>query len=230
MRSQNELRFYCILSSLFLAAFISACAFWGNWSEGKMTKQEVDSYLVVIDKNLQWPEPMKGYMMESLRQWGYADDGKEFFMLNMMRYHDKVFDYEGAIKDFSGTPRESNYTYELGTKDILLGQGGYPSVWGEVQLSRNVARASDAEDNTDWNRVGVARYPNRRGFFKLMADPVYGKQSAYKLMGANTNLIPFYGEWVFPDFRLAAGTILLILFLAIGWIRTVYIAKSNETV
>lgn len=66
---------------------------------------------------------------------------------------------------------------------------------------------------------GFARYPNRRGFFRLMADPEYGKQSAYKLMGAHTNLIPMTPQWVVPDLRLITGLVLPILFFAIAWIR-----------
>lgn len=208
-----------ITAAGFALIFVVALAFWGDWLGGKMTRQEVDDYLEVIDTNLEWPEPMKSYMMESLREWGYADTGKEFMMLNMMRYHDELLQYPGAIKDFKGTPKESNYTYELGTKDILLGQGGYPTAWGEVVLGRNVARADDSEANTNWDRVGFARYPNRRGFFRLMADPVYGKQSAYKLMGAHTNLIPMEPEWVVPDPRLIVGLLLLSLFFAIAWIH-----------
>ena len=52
-----------------------------------------------------------------------------------------------------------------------------------------------------------------------MADPQYGKQSAYKLMGPHTNLIPMTPHWVVPDLRLITGLVLLILFFAIGWIR-----------
>ena len=215
----KKYRFEISMAAVFLAVFVGALAFWGDWAGGRMTKQEVDDYLVVIEENLEWPEPMKSYMMASLREWGYADDGKEFMMLNMMRYHDELLDYPGAITDFKGTPKESNYAYELGTKDILLPQGGYPVAWGEVNLSRNVARADASAANTDWNRVGFARYPNRRGFFRLMADPEYGRQSAYKLMGAHTNLIPMTPEWVVPDLRLITGMVLLILFFIIGWLR-----------
>ena len=212
-------RFEMGLAVAFCAVFTAALAFWGDWAGGRMSREEVDEYLEIIDENLQWPEPMKSYMMASLREWGYADDGKELMMLNMMRYHEELLDYPGAIKDFQGSPREANYTYELGTKDILIPQGGYPAVWGEVNLKRNVARADEAAANTDWDRVGFARYPNRRGFFRLMADPEYGEQSAYKLMGAHTNLIPMTPQWVFPDMRLATGAVLLILFFAIGWFR-----------
>jgi len=212
-------RFEMGLAAALCAVFIAALAFWGDWAGGRMSREEVDEYLEIIDENLQWPEPMKSYMMASLREWGYADDGREFMMLNMMRYHDELLDYPGAIKDFQGSPRDANYTYELGTKDILVPQGGYPAVWGEVNLKRNVARADEAAANTDWDRVGFARYPNRRGFFRLMADPEYGEQSAYKLMGAHTNLIPMTPQWVFPDMRLATGAVLLILFFGIGWFR-----------
>lgn len=215
----SKYRFEISLAAVLSLLLVAALAFWGDWAGGKMTRQEVDDYLAVIDKNLEWPEPMKSYMMESLREWGYADDGKEFMMLNMMRYHDELLRYPGSIDEFNGSPKESNYTYELGTKEILFGQGGYPAAWGEVNLKRNVARADDASANTQWDRVGFARYPNRRGFFRLMADPEYGRQSAYKLMGAHTNLIPMTPQWVFPDLRLISGLLLFILFFAVCWIR-----------
>lgn len=212
-------RFESFLAVAFLVTFIGALAFWGDWVGGKMTKEEVDRYIQQIEKNLEWPEPMKSYMITSLREWGYADDGKEIMMLNMMRYRDELLQYPGSIGGFTGSPKESNYTYELGTKEIIFGQGGYPVAWGEVNLQRNVARADEAASNTGWNRVGFARYPNRRGFFRLMADPQYGKQSAYKLMGANTNLIPMTPQWVIPDPRLIVGLLLLTLFFGIGWLR-----------
>ncbi len=214
-------KFETILGAICLAIFIASCAFWGDWFEGKLTREEVDDYIAQIEENLQWPEDVKSYMLESLREWGYADDGEEFMMLNMMRYRDEVLDYPGTIKSFEGTPKESNETYELVTKDILLKQGGYPPAWGEVNLKRNITRADDSDANTGWDRVGFARYPNRRGFFRLMATPEYGVQSAYKLMGATTNLIPMTPQWVFPDMRLLTGMVLLVLFFGVAWIRAV---------
>ncbi|MGH1371738.1 MAG: hypothetical protein ACRBBW_06885 [Cellvibrionaceae bacterium] len=217
----QKIKFEIILATSFALIFLAACAFWGDWFGGKMSQSEVDDYLVKIEKNLQWPEPMKSYMMDSLREWGYADDGKEFMMLNMMRYHNEVNRFPNSIEGFSGSPKDANDTYEILTKEIVLSQGGWPNAWGEVNLSRNVARANSNANNTQWNRVGFARYPNRRGFFKLMSTPEYGKVSPYKLMGAHTNLIPMTPQWVIPDLRLMTGMILIIVFLLIGWIRSV---------
>jgi hypothetical protein len=207
-----------ITAAVFALIFVVALAFWGDWLGGKLSKAEVDEYIVKIEKNLEWPG--KDYMLESIREWGYADDGKEFMMLNMMRYRDEILQYPGTIKDFKGTPKESNRTYELGTKEIIITQGGYPSVWGEVNLEgRNIFRADDSAANVDWDRLGFARYPNRRSFMKLMATPEYGVQSAYKQMGAQVNMIPITPEWVIPDPRLIVGLLLLSLFFAIAWIH-----------
>ena len=214
----NKYKFEITLAAICVTLFIGALAFWGDWFGGKLSKAEVDEYIVKIEKNLEWPG--KDYMLESIREWGYADDGKEFMMLNMMRYRDEILQYPGTIKDFKGTPKEANRTYELGTKEIIITQGGYPAVWGEVNLEgRNIFRADDSAANVDWDRLGFARYPNRRSFMKLMATPEYGVQSAYKQMGAHVNMIPITPEWVIPDLRLISGLVLLILFFAIGWIR-----------
>ena len=213
-------KFEITLAAIFGLLFLGGLAFWGDWFGGKLSKQEVDEYIVKIENNLDWPEPGKSYMLESVRQWGYEDDGKEFMMLNMMRYRDDLYMYAGAIKDYKGTPKESNYKYELGTKEIIIGQGGYPAVWGEVNLKdRNIFRANDNADNVGWNRLGFARYPNRRSFMKLMSTPEYGIQSAYKQMGAHVNMIPITPQWVVPDLRLITGLVLFGLFCLIGWIR-----------
>jgi len=216
----SNCKFQIVLGTVFAAIFVAGLAFWGNWFGGQLTKAEVDEYLIKIEKNLEWPQPGKAYMLESIKQWGYADDGKEVMMLNMMRYRDKLLQYEGTIEGYTGTPKESNYKYELGGKEVLLSQGGYPAVWGEVNLpGRNIFRVDASAANLNWDRLGFARYPNRRSFMKLMSTPEYGAQSAYKQMGAMVNMIPITPEWVVPDLRLITGLVLFGLFCLIGWIR-----------
>ena len=77
----NKYKFELSLAAVLIALFVGGLAFWGDWGGGKMSRQEVDDYLVIIDENLEWPEPMKSYMMASLQEWGYADDGEEFMMI-----------------------------------------------------------------------------------------------------------------------------------------------------
>ena len=91
-------RFELGLAAAVLAIFVGALAFWGDWAGGRMTRQEVDDYLAAIEKNLEWPEPTKSYMMQSLREWGYADDGKEIMMLNP-RKPIRVITYATGIRE-----------------------------------------------------------------------------------------------------------------------------------
>ena len=51
----KKYRFELGMAGAFLALFIGALAFWGDWTGGRMTRQEVDEYLQVIDKHLEWP-------------------------------------------------------------------------------------------------------------------------------------------------------------------------------
>ena len=214
----KNFKFELILGAVFAVIFFIVVATFSDFG-GKMTKEEVDQYITEIEENLDWPEPGKSYMLESVRKWGYEDTGKSFQMLNMMRYRPELYRYEGDIEDNNMTPKESNYHYELGSKDILLPLGGFPSVWGEVILDRNIFRANEDANNENWSRLGFARYPSRRGFMELMTDPDYGPQSAYKQMGAEVYMIPIEPAWIIPDPRVRTGLVLCGVFCVFGWIR-----------
>jgi hypothetical protein len=67
--------------------------------------------------------------------------------------------------------------------------------------------------------VIICRYPNRRTFLKLLADPEYGPKSPYKFMAVGLDLVPLAAHRIIPDLRIVVGVSLLILFLAINWLR-----------
>ena len=72
----------------------------------------------------------------------------------------------------------------------------------------------------DWSRVAVVRYPSRRAFLSLLADPAYAPYEPYKFMALEIALVPISGDVVIPDLRWIVGGILTVLFLLVGWIRT----------
>src|SRR5437764_10008330 len=97
---------------------------------GKLTREEIDRYLRAADRQLAVPAEEKREMLARLRAWAEADDGKPVFMLNLMRYYDRVRHYPGAPSDFSGTPQQSNEIYERHVSSLLFKRGGYPMVAG----------------------------------------------------------------------------------------------------
>jgi hypothetical protein len=64
----------------------------------------------------------------------------------------------------------------------------------------------------------MVRYPNRRTFLSLLADPAYAPFAPYKFMALEIVLVPVSGEVRMSDWRLVVGSALLVLFLTVGWV------------
>lgn len=72
----------------------------------------------------------------------------------------------------------------------------------------------------DWSTAQMVHCPSRRTFLKLLADPSYAPLEPYKFMALEIDLVPVSGDRVIPDPRWIVGAGLLVLFLALGWVRT----------
>jgi len=135
------------------------------------------------------------------------------------------------VAGFQGSPVEATAYYEEHVAPILFGVGGYPVFLGAMQgtlqgtaSSSNLMAFDPAVDN--WNSVliiryplSVIRYPSRAAFFELLTDPQYLKYLPYKVASLLVALSPMKGDLILPQLDWALGTGLLILFLAIAWIR-----------
>jgi hypothetical protein len=202
---------FAILLGLFLAFW-----FWHSPVRRKLDRDEIDRYLREADK-LPLPADERNAALARLRAWAEADDGRPVYMLNLMRFDPQLRSLPGT-PDFQGTPEQANAFYEKGVAMILLKRAGYPVVGGSAQ-GKNLLEAPAATDN--WSRVVVVRYPSRRAFLSLLADPAYAPYAPYKFMALELALVPVSKELMVPDLRWVVGGILVILFLAVGWIRAV---------
>jgi hypothetical protein len=212
----KHFKFEAMLGVIFLGLFLGLC-FWQSPSlwRAKLTKEELSGFLSTIEKQVQQPDKEKQEFLARLRVWCEADDGKPVYMLNLMRYYEQLHRFPGS-PDFTGSPEQCNAFYEKSVAPLLLKRGGYPLVGGPAQGKNLVGFELTADD---WSRVLIVRYPSRRAFLSLLADPAYGPFVPYKLMAVKLTLVPISGELVIPDVKLAVGGGLLVLFLTIGWIR-----------
>ncbi len=186
----------------------------GSW-RGHLTLEEVDFHYQMIEKNLAMPAEKKAEVLARLRAWALADDGRPVFMLNLMRYYPQLRRFEGAPA-FDGTPLESNQYYETSVMPLAFAHGSYPLFAGMTQGQNLIGHAAELDD---WSRVIVMRYPSRRAVLELFADPAYAPFEPYKMMALQVVLTPTYGGIVVPELRWMVGGALLILFMAIGWLR-----------
>jgi uncharacterized protein (DUF1330 family) len=211
-------RFEIALGTVLLVLFVG---FW-LWQtpgpiQGKLSPDEIARYLSTIEEQLLFPAEAKAKVLGRLRAWAEADDGKPFYMLNVMRYYAQLRPVPGAPA-FDGTPEQANAFYERSVLPLLAKHGGYPLVSGMTQ-GKNLVDAPPAPE--DWNRVAVVRYPSRRAFLSFLADPAYGPFEPFKMMAVELMLVPVSGDVVIPDMRFVVGAAFLIFFLAVGWMRAV---------
>ena len=207
--------FEITLGAVLLGIFLR---FW-SWltPRKKLTPEEIERYLEAVERQVPQPEGEMPEFLARLRAWAEADDGKPVYMLNLMRYYDELRKFPGA-PNFQGNPEESNTHYEKHATRMLLKIGGYLMVGGPTQGKNLMTYEPDLDD---WSRVLVVRYPSRRAFLSLLADPAYGPIEPYKVMALKVVLTPVSGQQVIPDMRAVVGGALLCLFLAVGWIRAV---------
>ncbi len=202
-----------IIFAIFLGLFL-AFWLWHSPLRGKLTPEEIDRYLGGAQE-LPLPPEERTAALARLRAWAEADDGKPVYMLNLMRFYPQLRSFPGT-PDFQGTPEQANEFYEKGVLMMLLKRAGYPMVGGRAH-GRNLIEVPAALDN--WSRVVVVRYPSRRAFLSLLADPAYAPYEPYKFMALEIALVPVSKDLMIPDLRWVVGGILVILFLAVGWIR-----------
>ena len=195
--------------------------FWHSPTRRKLTQPEIDRYLGAIERQVFLPEDDKPKVLARLRAWAEADDGRPFYMLNLMRYYSELRRFPGT-PNFEGTPEQANEFYEKKVVPLLFKRGGYPMLGGRAQ-GKSLMEVAPALDC--WSRVLLVRYRNRRTFLSLLADPAYGPWEPYKIMGVELVLVPVSGRVVIPDLRLLVGGSLLCVLVVVGWILA-FLGKS----
>ena len=222
-------RFELLLAVVFAVIFGLFC----QWQDPghKLTPAELDGYLAKIEAGAQMPAAEKASLLAHLRAWGEADDGGPVYMYNLMRYHDAVRQPPG-LPVVGETPEEVNAYYEEKAMAVMLSSGSYPVLSNLPQGVRSAAFDStnliDYREALDhWDRLLVVRYTSRRAFLELISDPRYLKVMPYKFAAVEVALVPTSAEVLIPDLRFVLGSILLTLFLLVGWVRSARGGRSS---
>ena len=212
----RRLGFNTIFGAVLLAIFL-AVSLWQSPGilRGTLSTEEIARHLSIVEQALPFPPDERPELLARLRAWAAADDGKPVYMLNLMRYHEQLRTFPGA-PPFAGTSREANALYEKAVMPLLFERGGYPMYSSVVQGQNLMGYSSGLGD---WSRVLLVRYPSRRTFLELLTDPAYAPIEPYKLMALEVLLVPTTPERILPNPSVAVGVVLLMLFLATGWIR-----------
>lgn len=227
----KKYRIELVLSVVFMAVLLAYCNFV---STPKLTSAEVDEYVKQIDKGLQMPEPMRSEFLMRVRAWGEADDGKAVYLANIFHFNDSAEMEKAMWPGLDITPAaDGSATHDIyleAVKDLIIPEGVWPSIGTLTQEvggpnKSNLAGFSPESDN--WSEININRYPGRRTILKLFSNPTYLEVMPYKLVGLKLLTVPTDARFVMPDLRLALGTVLLVIFMSVGWVRSILRQKTK---
>lgn len=209
------------VSLALLAAILALFVLW-VWRKQEprrpLTAAEIDKYCTVIAARFPVPDGQDpAAWVARVRRFAENDDGRDIYMLNLLRYHETMAKGPAPAGSFPGTPHEANRIYEANAKPILMKSGAFPIFAGKVEDLNAVGGPDPAEDN--WTRVLVVHYPSRRHFLDLLSDPKYLTKADFKSYAMHMALVPVKRELVIPDFRQLAIFGAVIVFLLVAWLQ-----------
>ena len=160
-----------------------AFSLWYNsWPRGPLSPEEIEGYVEHFDSSPEaTPERSK-----VVRDFLAADDGGEFFMVNLIRMH------EGEVAAPGEDPAPASTVLDRYTRHILpalFRRAGHPVLLGPA-AGRYVEHWG-VEADPGWSLVGVMRYRSRRDMMEIATDPAFGPAHVYKIAAiANTLAFP----------------------------------------
>lgn len=154
--------------------------------QGKaLSREEIESYLNKIEENLRSDRQT----LERFRVFAEQDDGKPFFMINLVKQRETLVYPLHWSGPRATTIDESKKLYTQGCQPIKHLTGGLVMVLGVSSTSEAVFNNSDYEE--DFDQFYVVGYGSRREFLELLSNEVYAKAFVHKKAGDKyTVLIP----------------------------------------
>lgn len=151
------------LAALLLLVYLAFLG-WYDSRGAALTPAEIDGYISRIRSiaNTAGITPDENLLGE-LRQLAASDDGHEFFMLNLINYHQQAQYPAGS--GFSGTGLEADARYSRAIVPLLFKHGGHP-----VFLGTPMGRFIDEMGDVHWQRVALVRYRSRRDLLKMVIE------------------------------------------------------------
>jgi len=193
----------------FLAAGLALvyAAFW-LWYGGvgaPLSQQEVDALIAAVEENGRARGGADPELLAAFRAVGEADDGREFYMVNLMRHREKALYPDGY--DYGEDIRAAERRYAAGILPELLKRASIP-----VFLGTPTGRFLQPEGADVWDQVGVVRYRSRRDFLEMVGHPELAEIGVHKWASIEkTHVFPVRAELSFIWIRSAVAVLLALI-------------------
>lgn len=192
--------------------WFAACAVYGVFSlwynnfRAPLGDEEVDECLRLLKA-----DPVGSFgpeQLEVLERFLRADDGREFYMLNLVRFHPG-----DVIEPGSGASKPAPRVLEGYTRPFvkaLFKRAGHP-VFGGRAVGSYVEHWG-VEPDPGWSFGAVMRYRSRRDMIELVLDPTFAEVHVFKEAAmSNTAAFPISPAFVTFGPRITVALVLALV-------------------
>lgn len=189
---------------------------WYGGSSKPLTAAEIDKYIERMTANFNPDNDPKmaekvSRNNEAFRTLAEHDDGKEFIMLNLLKYRDKAYYPDHQHMNYGDDALEADRRYSEGVQRLLLKFGGIPVFFGDVQ-----GRFLHPQGVDDWDKTALVRYRSRRDMLEMVSHPDMATFGFHKTASLEkTQVFPVKPVISFIFVRSAVAVLLLILGVAV---------------
>jgi hypothetical protein len=215
-----------LIAAAAMAFFFALICYWYYAPTEPMTEEEVDQAMAILERSSRKYTFSEGLgpaeidqMMVELRRFAITDDGRPFYMANIMKLRKEAEPlYPEGYPDPQQTIEEADEAYGLALLPLLMRMGAHPAY---VSTANNNALGYGATPDQDgWDQIALLRYRSRRDFFRMLTDPVYSEAVIHKFASMRTILVTPTHPFGLPLNPMPDLPVLLFFILALsftGW-------------
>ena len=154
---------------------------WYDGVRRPLTTAEIEAGLAQISARGE----SEGTDRAAFRAFLEADDGREFVMLNLVKFTPGMARHPETGAEVPARSLMDHYSRHF-IRRLML-RGGHPALVAR-KVGPYVDAWGDVQPDPGWSIMGYMRYRSRRDLLALAADPSFGPVHAYKALGTATTL------------------------------------------
>lgn len=160
--------------AVLLAALYVVFWIWYGGDGEPLTQEEIDAFLAAVAARAEARgiEPDRD-LIDAFRTLAEQDDGREFYMVNLMRYRERALYPEDS--GYGDDVQAAAARYSRAILPALLRRGSLPILVADWQGTFLQPEGADV-----WDQVGIVRYRSRRDMLEMAASLARGDGGIHK--------------------------------------------------
>ena len=201
--------------ALFYLIFFS----WYTNLKGPLSSEEINHFVDILEANGSTPD-----RMVEIKRFMEKDDGKHFYMMNLLDLTDNPPVLPATGPDASAEDLMVHYTEFMFPE--LFSRACHPIFFGRVLA--DALDLSGIENAESWDQAALFRYRSRRDMIAIVTNPKFLERHDYKIASSEKTIAnPVKPLFFLGDLRFTLGLILFSLFSFVNCINNRKPRKSN---